>query len=199
MIFNAHYPYIGGGEKATIVVSAPTGSTVTATLGTKVLRTTEKNGVWTFNVRAFGVWTINATLNGNDAQTTINVTENKTYNVSLSYATPANGIIIDGDTVFVNYSGKLIYQETLKNWHIPAGKNAYLNGIVFSSNTKTLYIKTPSSGLDVYIDDTLVGKSHTGEVQMSIPSALLPGTHVIRLKNTLASRDGVLSKLWFNI
>lgn len=198
MIFNTHYPYIGG-KKATIIVSAPTGSTVTATLGTKVLRTTEKNGVWTFNVKAFGVWTINATLGSDSTQTTVNVTQDTTYNVSLSYAIPSNGIIIDGDTVFVDYSGKLSYDKTSKNWYVPAGKSAYLNGIVFSSNTKTLYIKTPSTGLDVYIDDTLVGKSDTGEVQMSIPSALLPGTHVIRLRNTLASRDGKLSKLWFNI
>lgn len=199
MILNTHYPFIGGGGKATIVVSAPTGSTVTATLGTTVLRTTENNGVWTFNVRAFGVWTINATLGSESAQTAVNVTQDTTYNVSLSYAKPSNGIIIDGDTVFVNYNGKLIYQETRKSWYVPAGKNAFLNDIVFSSNTKTLYIKTPSSGLDVYIDDTFVGKSDIGEVQMSIPSALLPGTHVIKLKNTSASRDGVLSKLWFNI
>lgn len=198
MIFNTHYPYIGG-KKATIVVSAPTGSTVTATLGTTVLKTTEKNGVWTFNVRAFGVWTINATLGSDSAQTAVNVTQDTTYNVSLSYANPSNGIIIDGDTVFVNYSGTLNYQETSKRWSVPAGKSAYLNGIVFSSNTTTLYIKTTSSGLDVYIDDTLVGESSTGEVQMSIPSTLLSGTHVIRLKNTLASRDGFLSKLWFNI
>lgn len=199
MIFNAHYPYIGSGEKAIIVVSAPTGSTVTATLGTTVLRTTEKNGVWTFNVRSFGVWTINATLGNESAQTTVNVTQDTTYNVSLSYAKPSNGIIIDGDTVFVNYSGRLTYIETRKSWNVPAGKSAYLNGIVFSSNTKTLYIYTPYSGLDVYIDDTLVGKSDVGEVQMSIPSALLPGTHVIKLKNTLASREGALWKLWFNI
>ena len=198
MIFNTHYQYIGG-KKATIVVSAPTGSTVTATLGTTVLSTTEKNGVWTFNVRAFGVWTINATLGSESAQTAVNVTQDTIYNVSLSYAIPSNGIIIDGDTVFVNYTGKLLYQETLNNWYVPAGKSAYLNGIVFNSNTKTLYIKTPSTGLDVYIDDTLVGKSNLGEVQMSIPSALLPGTHVIRLRNTLASREGRLSKLWFNI
>ena len=198
MIFNTHYPYIGG-KKATIVVSAPTGSTVTATLGTTVLRTTEKNGVWTFNVRAFGVWTINATLGSESAQTTVNVTQDTTYNVSLSYAKPSNGIIIEGDTVFVDYSGKLTYDESRKRWNVPASKSAYLNGIVFSSNTTTLYIDTPSSGLDVYIDDTLVGKSNVGEVQMSIPSAILPGTHVIRLKNTLASRNGVLSKLWFNI
>lgn len=198
MIFNAHYPYIGG-EKATIVVSAPTGSTVTATLGTTVLRTTENNGLWTFNVKAFGVWTINATLGSDSAQTAVNVTQDTTYNVALSYANPSNGIIIDGDTVFVNYSGTLKYRETSKDWYVPAGKNAYLNGIVFSSNTKTLYINTPSSGLDVYIDDTVVGKSATGEVQMSIPSALLPGTHVIRLRNTLASRECRLSKLWFNI
>ena len=198
MIFNTHYPYIGG-KKATIVVSAPTGSTVTATLGTTVLRTTEKNGVWTFNVRAFGVWTINATLGSESAQTTVNVTQDTTYNVSLSYAKPSNGIIIDGDTVFVDYSGKLTYDESRKRWNVPASKSAYLNGIVFSSNTTTLYIDTPSSGLDVYIDDTLVGKSNVGEVQMSIPSAILPGTHVIKLKNTLASREGALRKLWFNI
>ena len=37
-----------------IVVTAPTGSTVTATLGDKVLNAAEVDGTWTFDIPAYG-------------------------------------------------------------------------------------------------------------------------------------------------
>lgn len=89
MIVNTHYAYCGAGgvpgERATIVVTAPTGSTVTATLGETVLRASEVSGTWTFNVKQFGVWTINATKDGQSANQQVNVTEDTTYSVNISY------------------------------------------------------------------------------------------------------------------
>lgn len=86
MILNTHYAYGGGSaNQAVIVVTAPTGSTVTATLEGNVLTAQEINGTWTFKVRKFGVYTVKATLGNQTASTTVNVTEAKTYEVKLAY------------------------------------------------------------------------------------------------------------------
>lgn len=88
MIFNNHYAYASVG--AVIVVTAPTGSTVTATLGSKTLTTTEKNGTWTFHVKQFGEWTITATLGTSSKSAVVNVTEKTTYTVTIAYTVNVN-------------------------------------------------------------------------------------------------------------
>lgn len=85
MILNTHYAYSAGVSGAVIVVTAPTGSTVTATLDGVVYTAQEVNGTWTFKVRKFGAYTIKATLGNQSASTTVNVTEKKTYEVTLAY------------------------------------------------------------------------------------------------------------------
>lgn len=85
MILNTHYAYGAGVSGAVIVVTAPTGSTVTATLDGTVYTAQEVNGTWTFKVRKFGTYTINATLGDQTSSTTVNVTEATTYEVTLAY------------------------------------------------------------------------------------------------------------------
>ena len=85
MILNTHYAYGASVSGAVIVVTAPTGSTVTATLDGTVYTAQEVNGTWTFKVRKFGTYTINATLGDQTASTTVAVTEAKTYEVTLAY------------------------------------------------------------------------------------------------------------------
>ena len=85
MILNTHYAYGAGVSGAVIVVTAPTGSTVTASLDGVVYTAQEVNGTWTFKVRKFGTYTINATLGNQTANTTVAVTEKKTYEVTLAY------------------------------------------------------------------------------------------------------------------
>ncbi len=75
----------GGGFYPAIVVTAPTGSTVTATDGETSLVGTEVSGKWTFQIPSYGVWNITATLNGQTATTSISVTEVKQYTVTLTY------------------------------------------------------------------------------------------------------------------
>ena len=75
----------GGGFYPSIVVTAPTGSTVTATDGNTSLVGTEVSGKWTFQIPAYGVWSITATLNGQTASTSVSVTEVKQYTVTLTY------------------------------------------------------------------------------------------------------------------
>ena len=85
MILNTHYAYGAGVSGAVIVVTAPTGSTVTATLDGTVYTAQEVNGTWTFKVRKFGTYTVTATLGNQTASTTVAVTEAKTYEVALTY------------------------------------------------------------------------------------------------------------------
>lgn len=85
MILNTHYAYGAGVSGAVIIVTAPTGSTVTASLDGVVYTAQEVNGTWTFKVRKFGTYTINATLGDQKASTTVAVTEKKTYEVTLTY------------------------------------------------------------------------------------------------------------------
>ena len=85
MILNTHYSYGAGVSGAVIVVTAPTGSTVTATLDGTVYTAQEVNGTWTFKVRKFGTYTVTATLGNQTASTTVTVTEAMTYEVTLAY------------------------------------------------------------------------------------------------------------------
>ena len=73
------------GFKPQIVVTAPTGSTVTATLGSKVYTTTESAGMWVFNVEDYGVYTVTATLDSQTASTEVNITVVQQYIIELAY------------------------------------------------------------------------------------------------------------------
>lgn len=88
------------GMTAQIVVTAPTGSTVTATLGTKVYTATESGGKWTFDVEDYGTYTIKATKNGQTATDTVTVSAVQQYTATLSYFTATIHVSIDsGSTV----------------------------------------------------------------------------------------------------
>ena len=77
----------GGGSptKSVIIVTAPTGSTVTCTKGTTVKTATEKNGEWWFKNLDIGEWTLKATLSGQTATQTVNITQFGVYRVTMSY------------------------------------------------------------------------------------------------------------------
>lgn len=199
MIFNTHYTYIGG-KKATIVVSAPTGSAVTATLDTTVLRTTEKNGVWTFNVRAFGVWTINATLGSESAQTTVNVTQDTTYNVSLSYANPADGVLLDNSGKAYVPVTNVTWNAYIKGWAIAKGATASLDDVTFASTTTTLTFEgVPNTGFNVSIDGTKIGTVAGANRSVNIPINFIGGARTISIKNKNTSATQGFDSLSFNV
>lgn len=78
---------IGGGNftKSVIIVTAPTGSTVTCKSGSTTKTATEKNGTWTFTGIDNGTWTLTATLGGQTTTATVNVTQFDVYRVTLAY------------------------------------------------------------------------------------------------------------------
>ena len=74
-----------GGFKPQIIVTAPTGSTVTATLDSKTYTATESSGTWTFDVDKYGVYTVTATLGADTASKEVEINVVKQYAVELAY------------------------------------------------------------------------------------------------------------------
>lgn len=89
-----------GGILPQIIVTAPTGSTVTATLGSKTYTATESAGTWTFNVEEYGVYTVTATLDTKTASAEVEVNVVKQYAVDLIYA-QIYGVEWDGTSTTV--------------------------------------------------------------------------------------------------
>jgi hypothetical protein len=78
-----------------LTVTAPTGSTVTASRGSTTLTATESSGTWVFNLTDYGTWTVSATLGVNSASGTITVDTVKEYSLKLSYV-KVYGVSWDG-------------------------------------------------------------------------------------------------------
>ena len=99
MILNTHYAY--GVSGAVIVATAPTGSTVTASLDGVVYTAQEVNGTWTFKVRKFGTYVVKATLGNQTVQKNVNVTQATTYRVTLNYAQYVNMVITGNGSTLI--------------------------------------------------------------------------------------------------
>lgn len=107
----------GGGSfnKSVIIVTAPTGSTVTCFKGEVTKTASEKNGTWTFSGLEEGTWTVKATLSGQTATQTVNITQFDVYRVSITYRptpdftyTGSSKLVDDNDqpiSDFPNYKG----------------------------------------------------------------------------------------------
>ena len=76
-----------GGETASIVVTAPTGSTVTCTTpGGVVLTATEVRGTWTFaKLKVYGTYTVTATNGTKTATQDVLVDSATQYDIELEY------------------------------------------------------------------------------------------------------------------
>lgn len=77
----------GGGASLSpiIVVSAPTGSTVTCKKGPTVLTAEESSGTWSFAIPAYGTWTVTGVNAGTTVEKTVEVTAIEVYFVTLEF------------------------------------------------------------------------------------------------------------------
>lgn len=99
--------------KPQIIVTAPTGSTVTATDGTTTLTATESGGTWIFDIPNYGTWTVTATLGAATASGTVSITEVKQYTMTLAYfAATLNITAPSGATVTVTKDGVTVNTHT---------------------------------------------------------------------------------------
>ena len=170
MILNTHYAYGAGAgvSGAVIVVTAPTGSTVTATLDGTVYTAQEVNGTWTFKVRKFGTYTVTATLGNQTASTTVEVTEATTYEVALAYTftvkiTRPNGPVYDMANVKINgvtYStAKTLQVNTgtiitliAKGGSSQSKGDIYVNSVLVKSGQNVSYDITPNKDTNIRLE-----------------------------------------------
>lgn len=81
-------PLGGGGSKvvASIVVSYPAGSTLTCTLGSKVLTAKDTSGKWVFGLPSIGDWVVKAVKGSQSASKAVSITaEGQAETVTLMF------------------------------------------------------------------------------------------------------------------
>ena len=81
-------PLGGGGSKvvASIVVTYPVGSTLTCTLGSKVLTAKDTSGKWVFGLPSIGNWVVKAVKGSKSKSATVKITaEGQVKTVELAY------------------------------------------------------------------------------------------------------------------
>lgn len=101
-----------GGEKPQLIVTAPVGSTITAVNGDDtVTGAVGTEGSVTLDLPAFGTWAVTATLDGQEASTSVYIEQE--YPVSLSYLTTFTVNGGHGETVTVYHDGENIGSVTL--------------------------------------------------------------------------------------
>ena len=109
----------GSPNKSTIIVTAPTGSTVTCKMGSTTKTATEKNGVWTFGGLDLGTWTITSTKGGDSATQDVAITRLTVEYVTIVYRiTPE--FTYTGDYEIVDDSDNPIsdFANWKNNWKI---------------------------------------------------------------------------------
>ena len=144
-------PYAG-----TIVITAPTGSTVTATLGGKVYSAAEVGGKWTFKVRRKGSYAIRAVKGSQSAAATVTVTTKRTYTATLTYVT----------YISMTVTG--------------SGKKSHPNAVTVASaggrDSAGTYSLTAGSGVNLYAMKNLAGKE--GSSSAKVAKIVVNGTTV---------------------
>ena len=166
----------GGGASLSpiIVVSAPTGSTVTCKKGSTVLTAEESSGTWSFAIPAYGTWTVTGVSAGTTVEKTVEVTAIEVYFIALEFipavlnnATWAqvkqasdSGVASNywavGDTKQITINGKVSDGLTLSNY----STYVYIIGFDHNSSVEGTGIafggfKTvASSGIDVALCDS---------------------------------------------
>ena len=81
-------PLGGGGSKvvASIVVTYPAGSTLTCTLGSKVLTAKDTSGKWVFGLPSMGNWVVKAVKDSKQKSATVEITaKGQVKTVELAY------------------------------------------------------------------------------------------------------------------
>ena len=140
----------GSPNKSTIIVTAPTGSTVTCKMGSTTKTAAEKNGVWTFGGLDLGTWTITSTKGGDSATQDVVITRLTVEYVTIVYRiTPE--FTYTGDYEIVDDSDNLIsdFASWKNNWKIR----------FLTSGTFTV---TKLNGWDGQLDVFLVGGGGAG-------------------------------------
>lgn len=105
-------PLGGGGSKvvASIVVSYPAGSTLTCTLGSKVLTAKDTSGKWVFGLPSIGDWVVKAVKGSQSASKAVSITaEGQVETVTLAY----EFVLLNTSGWASKYAGKIKYSNVV--------------------------------------------------------------------------------------
>ena len=178
MIYNQGF---GGGMKPKIIVTAPTGTVVTATKGTTVITAGESGGKYVILADDYGVWTVAGTKGSQSASQDVNVVAVDTYEVALDFTpkvlnnatwaqikevaekSQGSNYWAVGDTKQITINGKLSDGLTLSNYStwvyiIGFDHNSEIEGtgIAFQG-----FKTAQTSGIDVALCDSSYDSSKT--------------------------------------
>ena len=113
-------PLGGGGSKvvASIVVTYPAGSTLTCTLGSKVLTAKDTSGKWVFGLPSTGNWVVKAVKDSQSTSKTVSITaEGQSVSVELSYGIflfkSGEGATVEFDTAHESNSSIQITSDAI--------------------------------------------------------------------------------------
>ena len=125
----------GGGLPIRLIVTAPTGSTISVTQGTTVLSANEVDGVWTFTIPSLGVWTINATIEWQSLTQDVDISKVGQYNVTLEG--PVKATLNDNDWATI----KSVADESkgANYWAVGDTKQITINGKLSDGLTLSNY------------------------------------------------------------
>lgn len=131
---------------AAIVVTAESGATVTATLGSTVL-TEESTGTVTFTVYEKGLWKLKAEKASQSAEKTVDVTESNEYQIELIFISKTLN-----DNSWDDIHRTSLKGEAENYWSVGDTKNITINGQVGNTRFDNLSV-------DVFI----IGFNHNAE------------------------------------
>ena len=149
---------LGGGGGNELIVTAPTGSIVTATKGSVTKTATEKNGTWTFKGLEAGDWTVTAVKGSNSTSSVVTVSAEI---VTLSFKPTASLTANSGVTYTNGISG--ISAEKMSLYAEAISNNASI-----TNGTSVVYIDDGALHYKISIGDqvtlALNGKNYTFDV-----------------------------------
>ena len=183
-------PLGGGGSKvvASIVVTYPAGSTLTCTLGSKVLTAKDTSGKWVFGLPSTGNWVVKAVKGSKSTSKTVSITaEGQVETVALSYE-----LLLFG-------SGSLASEYSLDTYAISPAIDVtnYSAMSIIGKITWMNYNLTYYVGLSPTPDGewaAQAGFSSTTENTVDVDISSLSGLYYFSADNnvTLSITDGIL-------
>ena len=134
---------LGGGSGNELIVTAPTGSTVTATKGSITKTATEKSGTWTFKGLEDGDWTVTA-VKGSDSASSVVTISAETVVLSFKPTvslTAQSGVVYTNGISGISAEKMSLYAELISN-------NASI-----TNETSVIYIDDGANHYKVSIGD----------------------------------------------
>ena len=189
-------PLGGGGSKvvASIVVTYPAGSTLTCTLGSKVLTAKNTSGRWVFGLPSTGNWVVKAVKDSKSTSKTVSITaEGQSVSVELSY----------GIFLFKSGEGSTVEFKTAHeaNSSVMITSDAITTNFTSSQNYQITCITpkidlTEFSRLSVIANCTAVGSETDYKGILGVFAKTATATDLVSAKNSDAK---VIAKTYFTV